>query len=381
MNSTNTLSTITPITLENIVSSVPKSEAVASPIFGLESLVPKEYLSYLGLLSNTNIFNNSLLSYLFALLVVVLAYVVLPLVWGRLTTYLVFVVNSAAPGSASLLKEQFGKFNRKVFLIIAVYIGAMTLNLPGIVMVTLKGVVFALIGVQVAIILGPLVEPLVRSIPVLNKPDMRPITSRVVVALKTGLWALVGIFSLGSLGVNTGPLLGGLGVLGLGGALAFQQMVPGFIKILSFHFSKNFSIGDKISAGVHQGVVEEIDISTTRIKKANGDQVDVKNEELMTAIVIPTDGPHLISESIKIILATENDAKIFSEVEDIFKVALGKIADTKFEKMAFIDFKGSGVCVDLNYSVVLDKKIEARHALLSYLLSEFKSKNISFTGV
>jgi small-conductance mechanosensitive channel len=287
----------------------------------------------------------------------------------------------AKPDIEELVKNQLGKFNLKIFLIAAIYFGALTLNLPANIFIAIKGVLFALVGIQIAIILGPLLEPLIKSIPALNKPELKPITARIVMAAKTTMWAVVGLFSLSSLGINTTPLLGGLGVLGLGGALAFQNMMPGFIKILSFHFSKSFSIGDKISAGTHQGVVEEIDISTTKIKKATGEVTDVKNEELLTAIVIPADGPHFISDTIKINLNIANEAATFSSIENIFKSCLQNIPETTFERVVFTEFKGAGVACDLNYSVLIDKKIDNKHLILSKLITELKSKNISFTGI
>jgi small-conductance mechanosensitive channel len=305
----------------------------------------------------------------------------LPIVWKIIAKNLGATFTKATPDFADLIKEQLKKFNHKIFLIIAIYLGLLTINMPSFVMVTLKGIVLLLIGIQIAIILSPLLEPIIKSLPGLKKPEMKPITNRLITFSKMALWAVVGIFGLSSMGMSTAPLLGSIGVLGIGGALAFQQMIPGFIKVLSFHFSKNFSIGDKISAGTHQGVVEEIDITTTRLKKANGDLVEVKNEELMSAIVIPADGPHIISDTVKINLGIQNEIRTFSELENIFKNVVQNIADVKFEKVLFTDFKGTGVNVDLNYSVQIDKKIESRHAILAKLLEELKSKNITFSGV
>jgi small-conductance mechanosensitive channel len=194
------------------------------------------------------------------------------------------------------------------------------------------------------------------------------------------LWAVVGIFSLSSLGMDTGPILGSIGVLGIGGALTFQQMIPGFIKVLGFHFSKNFSIGDKIAAGTHQGVVQEIDITTTRLKKANGDIVEVKNEDLMSAVVIPADGPHVISDTIKINLGLENQLGAFSDIENIFKSCVSAFPDATYDKVLFTEFKGTGVSADLNYSVMIDKKIECRHIIINKLITAFKEKNITFSA-
>lgn len=372
---TESVATMTSATVTEVV------EKVSQAQFGIESFIPAQYLGYFGVLSSTSFFNNNLLQYLFAVLVAAISFAVLPIIWILIKKYLTGIVNAVKPDIKELLAAQLNKFNLKIFLIAAMYIGACTLNLPENIFLVFKGILFALVGIQIAIIFGPLLEPLIKSIPSLNKPELKPITARIIMAAKTAMWAVVGLFSLSSLGVNTAPLLGGLGVLGLGGALAFQNMMPGFIKILSFHFSKSFSIGDKISAGTHQGVVEEIDISTTKIKKANGEVTDVKNEELMTAIVIPADGPHFISDTIKINLNIENDAATFSNMENIFKSCLANIPDTNFEKTVFTEFKGTGVACDLNYSVLIDKKIDNKHLILSKLITELKSKNIAFTGV
>lgn len=372
---TESVATITNATVTETV------EKVAEAQFGIENLLPAQYLGYFGFLSNTSFLGNTLLEYIFAILTAVVAFAVLPIIWVLIKKYLTGAIGVVKPDIKELLVVQLNKFNLKIFFLAAIYIGAATLNLPENIFIVFKGVLFALVGIQIAIILGPLLEPLIKSIPALNKPELKPITTRIIAAAKTAMWAVVGLFSLSSLGVNTAPLLGGLGVLGIGGALAFQNMMPGFIKILSFHFSKSFSIGDKISAGTHQGVVEEIDISTTKIKKTNGEVTDVKNEDLLTAIVIPADGPHFISDTIKINLDIANETATFSNIENIFKSCLQNIADTNFERVVFTEFKGSGVVCDLNYSVLIDKKIDNKHLIISKLITELKSKNISFTGL
>jgi len=101
----------------------------------------------------------------------------------------------------------------------------------------------------------------------------------------------------------------------------------------------------------------------------------------MTAIVIPADGPHFISDTIKINLNLDNQNSTFSELENIFKSCLQNIPDTNFEKVVFTEFKGTGVACDLNYSVLIDKKIDNKHIILSKLIAELKSKNIAFTGI
>ena len=111
------------------------------------------------------------------------------------------------------------------------------------------------------------------------------------------------------------------------------------MKALGFHFSKPFGIGDKISAGNHQGIVEEIDITTTKLKKDDGALVDVPNEQLMTAIVIPPDGPHFIEDSLKVLIKIANTGEAFADLENILKSALDGIPDVTWSSMRFADFR------------------------------------------
>lgn len=158
-------------------------------------------------------------------------------------------------------------------------------------------------------------------------------------------------------------------------------MIPGVIKTLGFHFSKSFGIGDKISAGNHQGIVEEIDITTTKIKKDDGKLVDIPNEELMTAIIIPPDGPHFIEDTLKLLVKIANSGDVFADFENTLKGALAGIPDTTFTSMRFTDFKGDSIAVDLTYSVLTEKKSIARHTVVAKVLSTLNEKGISFGGM
>lgn len=99
----------------------------------------------------------------------------------------------------------------------------------------------------------------------------------------------------------------------------------------------------------------------------------------MTAIVLPADGPHKLSESIKLNLDIKNETTIFSEIETVVKDVIKNVGDTTFEKMYFTDFKGTGVQVEFVYTVLLDKKVSAKHDIIKGLIQEFKAKNIAFT--
>jgi small-conductance mechanosensitive channel len=351
---------------------------------GIESLihayVPPEVQSIFNTLNIVSIAGNSLTRILGAGLLTWVGYYAIPAIWLRIVASIEQAVKHTPITFDDLLVEQLKKINPRVFLLLALLLGLSTLVLPAGWYSLAAGAVFAVLAIQFAAILAPLVEPLIRSVPLLNKPDMKPITTRLIVFGKTALWAIAGMTSLSSLGMNISPLLGSLGVLGLGGALAFQQMIPGAVKALGFHFSKPFKVGDKIAAGNHAGFVEEIDITTTKLKKGDGSFVDVPNEELMTALVIPPDGPHFIEDTLKLLVKIANTPDAFAALESTVKGAFSGIADTTFTSLRFADFKGDSVAVDVTYSVLAEKKAAARHEVVAKSLAALTAKGIVFSG-
>lgn len=347
----------------------------------IQKYIPAELQPVYESINTISLYENSVGRIVLAVVLGLIGYFFIPRIWARIVESIGVVARRTELAFDDLLVEQLRKINPKIFLLLAILLGLSVLRLPGDSYQLAAGVVFGLLTLQFATILQPLIEPIIKSIPPLGRPDMKPIAARVIVFAKTALWGIAGIFSLSSVGVSVTPLLGSLGVLWVGWALAFQQMIPGVMKSLGFHFSKPFGIGDKISAGNHQGIVEEIDITTTKLKKDDGTLVDVPNEALMTAIVIPPDGPHFIEDSLKVLIKITNTGEAFSDLENILKSALDGIPDVTWNSMRFADFRGDAVVVDMTYSVLAEKKSVARHAVVAGVLTTLNARGIAFGGV
>jgi small-conductance mechanosensitive channel len=341
--------------------------------------IVSSFLVYLPFLK-TEIFGNTILKYILAVLIFFFARIFLPVVWNLILNKLGKLTEHTSITFDDLLISQLRKINSKLFWLAALFLGLSILNLPYNIVSILGGLVLAAFSMQIAVLLSPVVDPVVKSIPPLNKPDFKAIANRLSVFVKTALFAIAGVTSLGALGINVAPLFAGLGVLGIGGALAFQQMIPGAVKALGFHFSKPFSVGDVISSGVHQGIVEEIDITTTKIK--SGDKfVDVPNDELMGAVVLPPGGPNILSETLKIKLNLENDLNKILDIENILKKVCDGIGDTTFDKVKFTDLSGGSILSELSYNVLAEKRIEAKHMVILNLVKIAKENNISLGGI
>lgn len=79
------------------------------------------------------------------------------------------------------------------------------------------------------------------------------------------------IFALATLGVNTGPLLAGAGVIGIAVGFGSQRLVQDIITGLFILLSDAVRVGDVVDLGGRSGVVEAISMRTVTLRSYNGD--------------------------------------------------------------------------------------------------------------
>lgn len=79
-----------------------------------------------------------------------------------------------------------------------------------------------------------------------------------------------GFVVLSELGVDTGPLLAGAGVLGVAIGFGSQTLVKDFLTGFFIILEESISIGDVVRVGDNNGVVESMTIRTVRLRDLNG---------------------------------------------------------------------------------------------------------------
>jgi hypothetical protein len=179
----------------------------------IQKFIPAEMQGILQQINTVSLYENSVGRILVALVLGVIGYFVIPKIWNRIVASIGLVAQRSALTFDDLLVVQLRKINPKIFSLLAILLGLSVLHLPGNTYELAAGVVSAVLALQFATLLQPLIEPIVKSLPPLGRPDMKPIATRLIVFVKTALWGVAGIFGLSSLGVSVTPLLGSLGVL------------------------------------------------------------------------------------------------------------------------------------------------------------------------
>ncbi len=90
---------------------------------------------------------------------------------------------------------------------------------------------------------------------------------------------------LSTFGVNVTGILASLGVLGFAFAIAAQDTIGNMFGSATLFGSKPFQIGDFIKVGDVEGIVEEIGIRTTKIRKFDRHSVIIPNINLAKGVI------------------------------------------------------------------------------------------------
>jgi small conductance mechanosensitive channel len=114
------------------------------------------------------------------------------------------------------------------------------------------------------------------------EPPVRVLLTRLVKLLIVALFIVV---ALGTAGIDTTPLVAGIGVAGVGIGLAMQGVLGNLICGLLIIFTKPFRVGEYIEIiGVH-GQVHTIDLFTTTLLHPDRSRVVVPNRKIVGEVL------------------------------------------------------------------------------------------------
>jgi MscS family membrane protein len=111
-----------------------------------------------------------------------------------------------------------------------------------------------------------------------------PVTMRTLKGVLVLLVAVYLIYQFGE-GESLGRFLTGLGVAGLAASLAAQDAMKNFFSTLLLIGERTFKIGDRITVGGQEGVIEQVGFRATRLRTPDGSLLTVPNATLAAAAI------------------------------------------------------------------------------------------------
>lgn len=156
----------------------------------------------------------------------------------------------------------------------------------------IKIAIVVILGLIGYIIMRRIVPRFVKRTMVLrmkDKPDYAVAKrSKTISYVITGtLGALIGIVVLftilGQVGVNIGPALASLGILGLAVSFGAQSLIKDFINGVFILFEDQYGIGDVVRTAGVSGLVEEVNLRHTVLRDLDGIVHFIPNSEISIA--------------------------------------------------------------------------------------------------
>ncbi|MFB6290617.1 MAG: mechanosensitive ion channel family protein, partial [Candidatus Bipolaricaulia bacterium] len=107
-------------------------------------------------------------------------------------------------------------------------------------------------------------------------------------AVKILVLTIASIMAIGELGVQTGPLIAGLGITGFVMGFAMQQTLGNIAAGFMILLYRPYDIGDHIQVGDLSGNVEEMNLSMTAIRKLDNTKVVIPNGKIWGDVITNT---------------------------------------------------------------------------------------------
>jgi small-conductance mechanosensitive channel len=171
------------------------------------------------------------------------------------------------------------------------------------------------------------------------------------------IYTIAIIMIFGSLGIEIGPFLAGLGIAGLAVALALQDTLSNVFSGIYMATDKPIRIGDyiELDSGV-KGFIEDISWRTTRIRNLNSNMVFIPNSKLAQAIITNYNLPEEeISFSVPVSISFKND------LEKVEKITLNIAKEVMKGSLRIPGFEPSVTYGDIvNSTIIINSNFKAK---------------------
>ncbi|MBL7064775.1 MAG: mechanosensitive ion channel family protein [Anaerolineae bacterium] len=232
------------------------------------------------------LWGNTLATWLLALAVAVLAFLVLGALKRILSRGMLAWVKKTETDLDDLVVNLFGRTWYLFLVAVSIAAGSLVLTLPAVES-GIHTVLVILFWVQAALWGSGVIDYLVSRPAKEQAEEDRSAATTVNMLGYVGkgiLWTVAVLLALDNIpGVEVTALIASLGVGGIAVALAVQNILGDLFASLSIVLDKPFVIGDSITVGEYVGTVEHIGLKSTRVRSLTGEQLVFSNSDLLSS--------------------------------------------------------------------------------------------------
>lgn len=202
-------------------------------------------------------------------------------------------------------------------------------------------------------------------------------TAAGLLALFTGLF-----FALGVLGLDktVTSLLAGFGILGLALGFALQDIAANFMAGVLLAFRRPVSVGEIVETGGNTGVVEQIDLRSTYIRRPTGELVIIPNKTVFEQTIINYSRPSQRRVDLKVGVSYDDDLEHVRRVAIAAVESLAEREEEKPVELYFEQFADSSIQFVVRFWTSYRRRAEylqARSAAIVAIKQAFDREGIS----
>jgi len=330
---------------------------------------------------NKSFLSNTIISYIYSIIVYILAINILFFLRERIFYKLEILAQKTKTNIDDLIIALIKKIKNPEYQLIAFYIATRNLDKAFWFDYTLKIILLLVITYRVLTIIEELFSYWIST---LESKEEQPIAalSSVKIIFKVIIWIIAILFILHNAGVKIGALIASLGIGGVAIALASQTILGDIFNFFVILLDKPFKKGDFIVlAGNISGTVEEIGLKSTKIRSLQGEIISVTNTKVFSDIIqnYALMKERRVVNTIGVIYQTPPEK--LEKIKDIIKKCIEKAEKTRFDRANLVKLNSSSIdfefvyyILDPDYSVY----IKTQEKIIMEIIKEFLNEGINF---
>lgn len=170
---------------------------------------------------------------------------------------------------------------------------------------------------------------------------------------RIGLWAILALTALGTLGVEVNAFIASLGIGGVAVALALQNVLGDLFASMSIVLDKPFVLGDFVSVGDLNGTVEHVGLKTTRVRSLSGEQLVFSNSDLLSSRIRNYGRMRERRVSFDLGVVYDTPAETLRAIPGIVRRAVEACDNTRFDRSHLKAFGASSIDFETVYYMVV----------------------------
>ncbi|MBR2547680.1 MAG: mechanosensitive ion channel [Eubacterium sp.] len=236
-----------------------------------------------------------------------------------------------------------------------------------------------IVSILGTLIIGAIVIRIITTIVhrMLIKSSMDPSSYVAIIrAIRILLWILVGLSAVTAAGINPSPYIAVLASAGAALALALKDSLSNVAGGIIILFTHPFSKGDEIVVEDVSGIVDYIDIMTTKMHTFSNQDITIPNSKMVNSIIINRTKNDLVRVDCKFAVSYNSDLeKVKILLNNIVKDG-DILLDSPAPVIGVRDYEESAIVWDMMVWTRTENRFKAKYYLGEQVKAVFQKNGI-----